>query len=163
MFLIQLQMIQFHFYHQSKMLHLLSFLVLQPLVVFVVPAKKCLAHVMINFASFTSLASPTHVLVCFTSYARFIGPTFILVHLVSFVDLTSHVKNHIHDHEIISSDNIVELSDFQFDNPLFVPPYKKHKNEGKTQKNLMTTFANFKLNGQLACHGQKVWCLREGL
>jgi len=81
-------------------------------VVFVVPAKKCLTHVMINFASFTSLASPTHVLVCFTSYARFIGPTFILVHLVSFVDLTSHVKNHIHDHEIISSDNIVELSDF---------------------------------------------------
>jgi hypothetical protein len=62
--------------------------------------------------SFTSLASPTHVLVCLTSYVHLIGPTFILIHLVSFVDLTSHVKNHIHDHEVISSDNIVELFDF---------------------------------------------------
>jgi hypothetical protein len=62
--------------------------------------------------SFTSLASPIHVLVCLTSYVHLIGPTFILIHLVSFVDLTSHVKNHIHDHEVISSDNIVELFDF---------------------------------------------------
>jgi hypothetical protein len=67
---------------------------------------------MINFASFTSLAGPTRVLVCLTSYARPIGPTFILVHLASFADLTSHARDHIHDHEVISSDYVVELFEF---------------------------------------------------
>jgi hypothetical protein len=67
---------------------------------------------MINFASFTSLADPTHVLIHLTSYACPIGPTFILVCLASFADLVSHVRDHIHDHEVISSDNVVELFDF---------------------------------------------------
>jgi hypothetical protein len=74
--------------------------------------QKTLAHVMINFASFTSLADPTHVLIHLTSYACPIGPTFILVCLASFADLVSHVRDHIHDHEVISSDNVVELFDF---------------------------------------------------
>jgi hypothetical protein len=67
---------------------------------------------MINFASFTNLANPTHVLICLTSYACPIGPTFILVRLASFVDLAGHARDHIHDHGVISSDNVVELFDF---------------------------------------------------
>jgi len=67
---------------------------------------------MINFSSFTSFAGATLVLVHLTTYAYPIGPTFILVCLASFVDLASHVKDHIHDHEVISNDNVVELFDF---------------------------------------------------
>jgi hypothetical protein len=73
--------------------------------------------ILIRFATFIGLASPTPILVCFAS----------------FTNLTNHVRNHLHDREVIFSDNVLELSNSPFNGPP-IPPCKKQKNERKTLK-----------------------------
>jgi hypothetical protein len=47
--------------------------------------------------------------------------------------LAIHGKDHqVHDLDVTSNDNVVELSDFHSDGPIFIPPCKKQKNEGKS-------------------------------
>jgi hypothetical protein len=91
------------------------------------------------------------------------GPTLVMGSLASSTNSASHGRNHqVHDPNVISSDNVVEIFDFQSNGPPFVPPCKKQKNKGNSQKKLMMTLVNSKLNGQFACHGQRAWCLRGG-
>ncbi len=40
----------------------------------------------------------------------------------------------VHDLDVISNNNVVELFDFQYDGPTFISPCKKQKNEGKSLK-----------------------------
>jgi hypothetical protein len=53
----------------------------------------------------------------------------------SSIDSANHGRDHqIHDLNVISSDNVVEIFDFQSNGPPFIPPYKKQNNEGKNRK-----------------------------
>jgi hypothetical protein len=62
----------------------------------IIIAKNGLVLVIVNLASFIGLAS----------LAR------ILVHLLSFANLVDHVRDHFHDFEVISNDNVIELSNY---------------------------------------------------
>jgi hypothetical protein len=61
----------------------------------------------------------------------------------SFTSCTNsadHGKGHqVHDPHVISSDNVAEISKFQYNNPPFVPPCKKQKNE---RKNKIKSYGN---------------------
>jgi hypothetical protein len=88
-----------------------------------------LTHVLICFIS---SIDPTPILICFVTSIGLVGPTPILVCFVSFTNLTNHAKNHLHDLEVIFNDNVVELSNSQFNGPPSAPPCKKQQNERKT-------------------------------
>jgi hypothetical protein len=91
-----------------------------------------LTHALICFIS---SIDPAPVLICFATSISLAGPTIILVCFASFTNLINHSRNHLHDLEVIFIDNVVELSNFQFDGPPFIAPCKKQKNERKTKKN----------------------------
>jgi hypothetical protein len=90
-----------------------------------------LTHVLICFIS---SIDPTPILICFVTSIGLASPTPILVCFVSFTNFTNHAKNHLHDLEVIFNDNVVELSNSQFNGPPSAPPCKKQKNERKTFK-----------------------------
>jgi hypothetical protein len=55
--------------------------------------------------------------------------------LASSTNLTNHGRDHqVHDPNIISNDNVVEIFDFQSNGLPFVPPCKKQKTEGNSKK-----------------------------
>jgi len=59
--------------------------------------------------------------------------------LASSTNLTNHGRGHqVHDPNIISNDNVVEIFDFQSNGLPFVPPCKKQKNEGKSKKKFLS-------------------------
>jgi hypothetical protein len=60
------------------------------------------------------------------------GLTFIMGSLTSCSDLANNGRGHqVHDPNVISSDNVVEMSNSQSNGPPSVLPCKKQKNEGK--------------------------------
>jgi hypothetical protein len=59
---------------------------------------------------------------------------------------SAHGRDHqVHDLDVISNNNVVELSDFQSDDPTFIPPCKKQKNEGKSKKNSCDNTCKFQI------------------
>jgi hypothetical protein len=63
------------------------------------------------------------------------GLAFIMGSFTSCTDSANHRKGHqVHDPNVKSSDNVVDISDSQSNGFPFVPPCKKQKNEGENKK-----------------------------
>jgi hypothetical protein len=128
-------------------------LVANDLVTLLPPTKNGPTHVFLDFATFGGLVILVKnglalVIVDLASFTDLASLAPILVHLPSFANLVDHVRDHFHDLGVIFNDNVIELSNSSSNNPLFVSPCKKQKKKkGRLKKNLMTTLANFKLNG----------------
>jgi hypothetical protein len=51
---------------------------------------------------------------------------------------TTHGRDRqVHDLDVIFKNNVVELSDFQYDDLTFIPPCKKQMNERKSKKKVL--------------------------
>jgi hypothetical protein len=87
-----------------------------------------LTHVLICFIS---SIDPTPILICFVTSIGLASPTPILVCFVSFTNFTNHAKNHLHDLEVIFNDNVVELSNSQFNALLLLHLVKSKKMKGR--------------------------------
>jgi len=125
-------------------------LVANDLVTLLPPTKNGPTHIFLGFATFGDLVilAENGLALVIVNLASFIGlaslaPT--LVHLPSFANLVDHVRDHFHDLEVISSDNVIELSNYYSNNPLFVSPCKKQKKEGKIQKKSYDNIHKFQI------------------
>jgi hypothetical protein len=74
------------------------------------------------------------ILICFATSIGLAGPTPILVCFASFTNLTNHARDHLHDPKVIFSDNVVELSNSQFNGPPSVHLVKRKKMKGRLKK-----------------------------
>jgi hypothetical protein len=63
-----------------------------------------------------------------------LGLSWVILHVL--IASAAHGKDHqIHDLDVISNNNVVQLCNFQFDGPTFIPPCKKQKKmKGRVKK-----------------------------